>query len=60
MLRVSWHSPLEGKDEVRRMLCFTFEYYIDFEDILNELYSRLSCGNIAIIMIAHDVFRNRE
>ena len=36
------------------MLCFTFEYYIDFEDILNELYSRLSCGNIAIIMIAHD------
>ena len=41
------------------MLCFTFEYYIDFEDILNELYLRLSC-DIAIIMIAHDVFRNRE
>ena len=28
VLRVSWHSPLEEKDEVRRMLCFVFEYYI--------------------------------
>ena len=42
------------------MLCFTLKILFDYEDILNELYSRLSCGNIAIIMIAHDVFRNRE
>ena len=58
-LRVSWHSPVDEK----RGPPSDVPYYLIsdyFEDILNILYLRLSCGNIAIIMIAHDVFRNRE